>query len=108
MYEVDDEFIIGQTLYRQLDYDDNGEVSKETLLKSINSEYVNFSEGLCAVVKNKKYGFINKDNEIIISFSFDGADNFHNGYAIIKQNNRFGLIDKTGKLIVENIYDSLF
>lgn len=107
IYDIDNENIIGQTLYRQIEQDKNGEVSKETLLVSIDSEYVNFSEGLCAVVKNKKYGFIDKNNKIIIPLIYEAADNFHEEFAIIKLKGKYGLIDKNGNIVLENKYDSL-
>ena len=51
-----------------------------------------FSEGLAAVVKDGKVGFINAQNELVIPFLFDYSDEcrmydfaflFHNGYCIM-------------------------
>ncbi len=63
-----------------------------------------FSEGLAAVMKEDKIGFINANNEVVIPFQFDYSDEcrmydfgylFHNGYCIMTNGN-LGLIDKSG------------
>ncbi len=76
-----------------------------------------FSEGLAAVMKDGKIGFINAKNEVIIPFQFDYSDEcrmydfgylFHNGYCIMTNTNGdLGLIDTTGKWIVEPAYDEI-
>jgi hypothetical protein len=66
-----------------------------------------FQEGLAAVVKNGKYGFISKDNSVVIPFQYDGADNFYNGLAIVKQKEKFGVIDRQGTVVIPFYYDWL-
>lgn len=85
---------------------------------SFNKPFV-FSEGLCAVMSNKKIGFINTKGEEVIACEYEiplvskDADNrtveylpkFVNGVAVIYKNGKHGVINKTGKLIVPNEYD---
>ena len=77
-----------------------------------------FSDGLAAVMKDGKIGFINAKNEVVIPFQFDYSDKcrmydfgyvFHNGYCIMTNaNGDLGLIDKNGKWIVEPEYDEIW
>ena len=77
-----------------------------------------FSEGLAAVMKDGKIGFINAQNEIVIPFKFDYSDEcrmydfgylFHNGYSIMTNaNGDLGLIDKSGNWVVEPSYDEIW
>ena len=77
-----------------------------------------FSEGLAAVVKDGKIGFINANNEVVIPFKFDYTDKcrmcdlgylFHDGYCIMtNKDGDLGLIDTTGKWVVEPSYDEIW
>ena len=77
-----------------------------------------FSEGLAAVMKDGKIGFINAKNEVVIPFQFDYSDKcrmwdfgylFHDGYCIMtNKGGDLGLIDKNGKWIVEPSYDEVW
>jgi hypothetical protein len=74
----------------------------------------NFSEGLGAVVKNNKVGFINDRGKEIIPLKFHyhcGYDNridflFKDGCCTMTDSlGKHGLIDKTGKWLIEPQYD---
>lgn len=77
-----------------------------------------FSEGLAAVMRDGKIGFINPQNEVVIPFQFDYSDKcskynlgylFHNGYCIMSnKEGNLGLIDKSGNWIVEPSYDEIW
>lgn len=77
-----------------------------------------FSEGLAAVKKDGKVGFINVENEVVIPFQFDYSDRcrmwdfaylFHNGYCIMtNKEGDLGLIDKDGNWVVEPAYDEIW
>ena len=77
-----------------------------------------FSDGLAAVMKDGKIGFINAQNEVVIPFLFDYTDKcrmydfgyvFHNGYcAMTDADGNLGLIDKNGNWVVEPEYDEIW
>ncbi|MBO5957339.1 MAG: WG repeat-containing protein [Bacteroidales bacterium] len=76
-----------------------------------------FSDGLAAVMKDGKVGFINVDNELVIPFQFDYSSNrwgdtgylFHDGYCVMtNKDGKFGLIDISGNWVVEPEYDELW
>lgn len=77
-----------------------------------------FSEGLAAVVKGEKIGFINPQNELVIPFRPFYKDNlgrkgvaylFHNGYCIMtNEKGKVGLIDKSGNWTLEPKYDEVW
>ena len=77
-----------------------------------------FSEGLAAVMKDGKIGFINANNEVVIPFQFDYSDEcrlydfgylFHNGCCIMTNTDGdLGLIDKSGNWVVEPTYDEIW
>ena len=76
------------------------------------------SEGLAAVMKDGKIGFINDKNEVVIPFQFDYTDKcrmwdfgylFHGGYCIMTNaNGDLGLIDKSGNWVVEPSCDEIW
>lgn len=94
-----------------------GEIVIDAKLNDYNKAWV-FSEGLAAVVKDGKIGFINARNEIVIPFQFDYSDNchmydfgylFHDGYCIMTdRDGDLGLIDSTGKWVVAPAYDEIW
>lgn len=64
-----------------------------------------FNENLAIVKQNKKFGFINENNELLIDFLFDEVWGcFVLGHCLVKLNNKYGLIDKSGKLIIDYQY----
>ena len=77
-----------------------------------------FSDGLAAVMKDGKIGFINNQNDVVIPFQFDYTDKcrmydfgyvFHNGYcAMTDADGNLGLIDKIGNWVVEPEYDEIW
>lgn len=76
-----------------------------------------FSEGVAAVMKDGKIGFINSKNEVVIPFRFDYSEKerawnfgylFHNGYCIMtNKDGELGLIDTNGEWVVEPTYDKI-
>lgn len=77
-----------------------------------------FSEGVAAVLKEGKIGFINANNEVVIPFQFDYSDKcrmydfgyvFHNGNCVMSNiDGDFGLIDHNGNWVVEPEYDEIW
>lgn len=77
-----------------------------------------FSEGLAAVMKDDKIGFINSKNEVVIPFEFDYSNIchiwdvgyvFHNGYCIMtNKDGSVGLIDSAGRWVIEPSYDEIW
>ena len=66
-----------------------------------------FSEGLSAVKKNEKWGYINKKGKVVIQFKYDEVYNFFEGLAIVKIKNKYGIIDKKGKVVIPIKYDAV-
>lgn len=64
-------------------------------------------EGLLAIRKNNKWGFIDKKGNEVIPCTYDDCDVFVGDYANVKQNGKWGIIDKTGKIIFEPKYDNI-
>ena len=94
----------------------NGEIIIDAKANNYEKAWV-FSEGLAAVVKDGKIGFINKSNELVIPFQFDYSSSrwgdtgylFHDGYCIMtSKDGKFGLIDISGNWVVEPEYDELW
>ena len=77
-----------------------------------------FSEGLAAVMKDGKIGFINPSNEVVIPFQYASSEKcdlwkfgyiFYNGYSLMTdRDGDFGIIDKTGKWIIEPEYKEIW
>jgi WG containing repeat len=59
-----------------------------------------FSEGLYPVRVKGKWGYIDKQGEILISPRFDVAGNFHEGVASVGVGRRAGFINKQGRYVI--------
>jgi len=66
-----------------------------------------FSEGLAAVKKGGKWGYINVNNKAVIDFQFDYARSFKQGRAIVQKGDFYGVIDKKGKFVIPPHYYDL-
>lgn len=94
----------------------NGEIIIDVDSNNYSNAWV-FSEGLAAVVRNGKIGFINAKNEIVIPFKYCYFDKynaydfgylFHNDCCVItNEKGKFGLINKKGEWILNPIYDEI-
>ncbi|MCI4668594.1 MAG: WG repeat-containing protein [Bacteroidia bacterium] len=64
-----------------------------------------FEEGLAAVKKKGRWGFINKKFETVIPFRYVNARDFQEGFASVKGKKSWGLIDSTGKTVLRFRYE---
>lgn len=71
-------------------------------------DFHSFSEGMCRIESNNKWGFIDKTGKIIVAPQYNFVFNYRNGYSTVRtKNQKVGCIDKKGKIIVPLIYDSV-
>ena len=70
-------------------------------------EFNDFSEGLAAVSKNDKYGFIDTKGKVVIEPKYEWASSFSDGLAIVSTEGLYGAIDKQGKTVIPLEYESL-
>lgn len=63
-----------------------------------------FSEGLLAVKKDERYGYIDAKGNKKIEFYFDQAYAFKDGVALVKVGSKWNLIDKKGNKVFEDDY----
>ncbi|MFI3249902.1 MAG: WG repeat-containing protein [Eubacteriales bacterium] len=61
-----------------------------------------FSNGLAAVKKDGKWGYINQDNQVVVDFLYDDAGHFNEGYAVV--GTRFTETWESGNYSGEHIY----
>lgn len=55
---------------------------------------------------NNKWGFVNKDGEVIVDKIYDYVTEFNDyGYAGVKENGKWGVINQEGKIIEEPTYE---
>ena len=83
----------------------------EVFAKAKYDEVGSFSEGLAVVMKDDKYGYINKKGEEVIKVKLKYYDvrDFREGLAMVSIGNwetsKWGFINKKGKEVVEPKYD---
>jgi len=63
------------------------------------------STPLFPVVKDIKWGYIDKTGKLFIQPQFEFARNFSEGLAVVKIGEEWGFIDKTGKIVIEPQFD---
>lgn len=64
-----------------------------------------FSEGLAAVCKNNKWGFIDKLGKEVISCKYDEVSDFKFGVSVVKSNDKEGIINIYGEIVAPIKYD---
>lgn len=80
--------VVIQPKYRHMSYDDANLIRIETL--------------------NNKWGFIDKNDNIIIKPQFKFAEPFHDGLAAVQKHKKYGFIDKNGKYVIKPIFDRAY
>lgn len=89
-----------------------GYINKEGkfVIEPVYQDARDFSEGLAAVKKDEKWGFIDNDGNIKVQFQFTKEPkSFSDGRAFVQGSNiKWGIIDTEGKIIVEPSYDEAF
>jgi hypothetical protein len=66
-----------------------------------------FKDGLLAAQKDGLWGYINKENDVVIDFEYQWVSNFYDGEAIVLKNEVFDLIDTSGKSVLAKTYVDL-
>ncbi len=69
-----------------------------------------FSDGLAAVKKDGKYGYIDATGKVVVPLIYDNAGVFSDGLAIVEKGGKYGCIDQTGKEVIpiSLIYDYVY
>lgn len=67
---------------------------------------IGFSEGLSSIydTKTKKFGFADKNFNIVIPMEYDEVKEFSSGLCAVRKNNKWGYIDKEGTLKIPFIF----
>lgn len=59
----------------------------------------NEHDGLIRASQNRKFGFINKEGDVVIPFNYDNAKDFENGNAVVVESGIYYVIDTNGTII---------
>lgn len=62
--------------------------------------YSIFNDGLISLEKNRKFGYVNRDNEVKIPFMYDAALPFYYGVASVENNKKYGVINVNNQIVV--------
>lgn len=66
-----------------------------------------FSDGLAAVKKGGRWGYIDADNNVVLDFQFDYARSFKQDRAVVKVGEFYGVINKLGEFVIPPRYYDL-
>lgn len=58
-----------------------------------------------AVEKDGKWGFIDKDDKLVVALKYDEVKNYDGGYAAVSVNGKWGFVNKNGEEVVPLKYD---
>ena len=67
-----------------------------------------FCSGRALVMKNRKYGYLDKSGNVAIELLYDKANDFKNGLAIVSKDQASGFIDSLGNIVIPLIYDKIY
>lgn len=66
--------------------------------------FTEFHDGLLAIYQNEKFGFMNKEGEMVVPCVYDEVYDFHDGHAAVRIGDLWGFIDTTGKQVINVQY----
>lgn len=61
-------------------------------------------DGYAAVCVDGKWGFVDKDGELVIDCSYEDARSFQNGYAAVCVDGEWGYIDEDGNMVIDPVF----
>ncbi|MDG5490970.1 WG repeat-containing protein [Psychroserpens sp. SPM9] len=64
-------------------------------------------EDLFLVEKNYKYGYVDINGNLVISFKYNNSYGFSEGLANVQLNGKWGFINKSGAVVIPIIYDDV-
>lgn len=90
--------------------DQNSELSWKWIAKPEDYEDMFFADEDLIAVKNsnQKYGIINMQGEMEISFEYDNISRFHDGISAVDSNGKSFYIDKEGKTITDMVFQNTY
>ncbi|WP_161488005.1 WG repeat-containing protein [Paenibacillus glacialis] len=65
-------------------------------------------DGVIQVMKNDKWGYVDKKGKELIALQFDEINNFGEGLAHVLQNGEYGYINKAGEFVIQPQYAAAF
>jgi len=78
----------------------------KTLLVVQDFQLRGFSDGLAAVKKDGKWGYVDTNGRFLIAAQFDEAESFSEGLAAVKVDTKWGYIDRHGRMVIKPTFDS--
>lgn len=67
-----------------------------------------FSEGLAAILVDRRWGFIDPQGQTVIKPQYDEARGFHDGWARVTLNGEICYIDRKGKVVLRPKYGAFW
>lgn len=100
----------GMARFTEEDYNDvlvdmKGKVLIPPIYKSIIIDEKGSTDLIMVKNNNKKWGWININNKVVIPLKYDESRAFNNGYAAVAINNKWGVINKTGQVVLPIKYE---
>ncbi|MGB5981520.1 MAG: WG repeat-containing protein [Nonlabens sp.] len=75
--------------------------------KASRLEQLKFQEGLAPIKIKGKWGYYNRNNELVIDAKYDEVKDFSDGKALVKLDNSFGIISNQGTELTAIKYDEI-
>ncbi len=108
IYDYASEFSCGYALVRKGDKTYYIDKNNNPAFGSHNGKYTffyDFSENLCVAFDGEKYGFLDTNGKVALTFEYDDAYNFSEGLACVKKGDKYGFVDKRGNVVIDFRYD---
>jgi hypothetical protein len=95
---------------------ENGAIVNTPRFVSLDWRHKGFSEGLAAVsfavaddiyLENERWGYCNREGNLVIDYQYEEACRFSEGLAAVKLGGKWGYIDEEDNFILKPIYDSV-
>ncbi len=107
VYSVKDGYIYKEDEYLKV-YSKEGDKYLDFNGKILETKEVFKDNALIASKKDNKWGFVDRNGNIVVEYSYDKVTEFNEyGFAGIKIHNKWGVIDSKGNVVKEPIYENI-
>ena len=96
---------IKDSLAERISAQEESNIEEQLAAKEEEELLLEFHDGLAVFEKNGKFGFINEEDKIEITATYDAAGRFSEGLAKVRMNGKWGYINTNGEQVISFQFD---
>lgn len=108
MSNSETEPVLSETEYEPVAQQQPEETEQREYTQTEYEKVGSFKNGFAKIRTSEGFGFINRNNEVVVAPIYDKAEDFCNGFAEVKKNGKWGFVNSQGDLAIACKFDDVF